>query len=265
MRARSSALRLLALLATVAATAAAQEPKPKELPDAPVAKQESVPQKHENSFNATIEILARPSIFFPSLAASRGPLSGKQKFELFADETIAPSRFVSSALGAGIGQARNSLSGYGQEWGGYGKRFGSSIATAASNNFFGTFLISTLLHRDPRYFLSLHGGAGHRVGYAVSRIVVARRDDGKNGANWPGILGPLLAESLANSYLPVKEQTAGGTFQRYGLRVGLNAASNVLREYWPSINRSLRISKIAPGLKPNEPAPTPPPATRPSS
>jgi len=44
------------------------------------------------------------------------------------------------------------------------------------------------------------------------------------------MLGPLLAESLANSYLPVKEQTAGRTFQRYGIRIGLNTASNALRE-----------------------------------
>src|SRR6202045_3746025 len=257
MRDRSPALPLIALLLGVAATAAAQqEPKPRDLPDAPVAKQESVPQKHENRFNTTIEILGRPSIFFPNLATSRGPLSRKQKFELFADESVAPSRFVSSAAGAGIGQAQNSLGGYGQEWGGYGKRFGSSMATAASNNFFGTFLISSLLHRDPRYFVTLHGGTGHRIGYALSRIVVSRKDDGRDAANWPGILGPLLAESLATSYLPVKEQTAGRTFQRYGIRVGLNTASNALREYWPTIFRNLRITKIAPGLK-SDPAATP--------
>jgi hypothetical protein len=46
--------------------------------------------------------------------------------------------------------------------------------------------------------------------------------------------------------------------QRYGIRIGLNTASNALREYWPTIFRSLRITKIAPGLK-SEPA-----ATRPS-
>ncbi|HEV1994309.1 MAG TPA: hypothetical protein VGR03_08260 [Candidatus Acidoferrum sp.] len=264
MRHGSSALRLIALLVAVVATAAAQqEPKPRDLPDAPVAKQESTPQKRQNPFNTTIEVLGRRSIFFPDIATSVGPLSSKQKFELFADESVAPSRFLSSAFGAGIGQAQNSLDGYGQEMGGYGKRFGSSMATAASNNFFGTFLISSLLHRDPRYFVTLHGGAGHRIGYALSRIVVARTDDGKDAANWAGMLGPLLAESLANSYLPVKEQTAGRTFQRYGIRIGLNTASNALREYWPTIFRNLRITKIAPGLKSN-PAATAPGATRPS-
>jgi hypothetical protein len=104
-----------------------------------------------------------------------------------------------------------------------------------------------MLHRDPRYFVTLHGGAGHRIGYALSRIVISRNDEGRNGTNWPGILGPLVAETLANSYLPVKEQTGGRTMQRYGIRIGLNTASNALREYWPTIFRSLRISKIAPG------------------
>jgi hypothetical protein len=253
-----SALRVIALLAGVVATAAAQqEPKPKDLPDAPAAKQDKAPQKRENPFNTTIEVLGRRSIFFPDIATSRGPLSTKQKFELFADESVAPSRFISSAAGAGISQARNSLDGYGQEIGGYGKRFGSSMATGAANNFFGTFLLSSLLHRDPRYFVTFHGGVGRRIGYALSRIVIVRRDDGKDAANWPGILGPLLAESLANSYLPVKEQTAGQTFQRYGLRIGLNTASNALREYWPTIFRSLRITKIAPGLKPDPTRPSP--------
>src|SRR5713101_3491875 len=263
MRHSSTALRLIAVLvAMVATTAAQQGPKPAHLPDAPVAKQESAPQKRQNHLNTTIEVLERRSIFFPSIATSKGALSSKQKFELFADESVAPSRFLSSAAGAGISQAQNSLEGYGQELGGYGKRFGSSMATAASNNFFETFLIASLLHRDPRYFVTLHGGAGHRIGYALSRIVVSRKDDGRDAANWQGMMGPLLAESLATSYLPVKEQTAGRTFQRYGIRIGLNTASNALREYWPTIFRNLRITKIAPGLKSN-PAATPA-ATRPS-
>ncbi len=213
------ALRLVAPLLAVAATAAAQqEPKPKDLPDAPVPKQESAPQKRDNPFHATVEILGRRSTFFPNIATSAGPLGAKQKFELFADLSVAPSRFLSSAAGAGIGQAHNSLPGYGQEMGGYGKRFGS--------------------------------------------FLVSRTDDGRDGANWPGILGPLVAETLANSYLPVKEQTGGRTMQRYGIRIGLNTASNALREYWPTIFRSLRITKIAPGSNSN-PGATPG-ATRPS-
>src|SRR3989442_5305492 len=177
MRPSSTARRLIAVLVTMATTTTAQlAPKPQDLPDAPVAKQENAPQKRQNRFNTTIEVLERRSIFFPSIATSRGALSSKQKFELFADESVAPSRFLSSAAGAGISQARNSLGGDGQGMGGYGKRFGSSMATAPSTNFFRTFVISSLLHPDPPYCVTLPGGAGHRIGYALSRIVVARTE-----------------------------------------------------------------------------------------
>src|SRR5689334_11878979 len=144
MRPGTSSLCLIGLMMAVAATADAQEaPKPPDLPDAPVAKQETTPKKQKSTFDSTIAILERRSIFFPSIATSAGPLSSKQKFELFADESIAPSRLLSSAAGAGIGQAQNSLPDYGQGWAGYGKRFGSSMATAASTNFFGTYVISS--------------------------------------------------------------------------------------------------------------------------
>ena len=234
------------LLVAVDATTAQQDPKPRELPDAPEAKQESQPQQRENFLHSTIVTLSRRSVVFPEIATDPNPLGPKKKFFLFADQSIAPFHLVTSAAGAGIDQARDSLPGYGQGMSGYGKRFGSSLATDTSNSFFGTFLLSSMLRRDPRYFVTMRGGFKHRVAYALSRIVVTRTDDGRLGANWPGMIAPLMAEGLANSYLPVKERTAGRTFQRYGLRIGLNTASNLLREYWPSIFQSLGISKIIP-------------------
>lgn len=251
--------RLLVLALTFAGTAMAQE-QPKELPDAPVAKQDSVPLKHENHLQSTIAILGRRSLFFPDLAATKGSLTTKQKLELFAGDSIAPYHLLSSGIGAGITQARNSLPGYGQGMSGYGKRFGSSIATSTTSSFFGKFLLASWLRYDPRYFVMLQGGPGRRIEYALSRIVVARTDAGTRAANWPGAVSPLLAESLANSYLPAREQTAGKTFQRYGVRIGLAGAANVAREYWPTIFRDLRLSKIAPGMNsdPTLRAPKPP-------
>lgn len=241
-------------LATAGMGAAQEAPKPNELPNVPIAKQESpakakqdsAPQKLDNALHSTIEVLGRRSIFFPDLATSSKPLSPRQKFELFADQSIAPSRMLSSLAGSGISQAANTLPGYGQGGDGYAKRFGSSMASEASNHFFGTFLIPSMLHDDPRYFVKLNGGLGGRVGYALSRLVVTRKDDGGRAVNWPGMIAPLLAESLANSYLPMDERTAGRTFRRYGVRLGLSAAGNLAKEYWPTIFRSLRIARSAP-------------------
>jgi hypothetical protein len=247
---------VLLLLCAETATAH-QEPKPRDLPEAPAPQQEPAAHKHDNPLQTTFGILSRRSIFFPDLAASPGPLSSKQKLQLFAGKSIAPSRFLSSAASAGIHQAADSLPEYGQGMGGYGKRLGSSMATGASTEFFGTFLLASLMHRDPRYFVSLRGSPWHRIGYGVSRLVVTRTDAGSEGINWPVIIGPLFAESLANSYLPVAQQTAKQTFRRYGVRLGFTAGGNIVKEYWPTIFRNLRIAKIAPGLRP-DPAPRPP-------
>src|SRR6266436_5936323 len=204
MRHGSSGLRLVVLVLTLAARGQAQQ-KPKELPDAPVAKTDHL-QKHENAFHSTIEILGRRSVFFPDLATSSGPLSTKQKFELFAGESVAPSRFLSSAVGAGYGQARDSLTGYGQGMGGYGKRFGASMATAASTNFFSTFLLPSMLGHDPRHFVALHGSPGRRVGYALSRIVVTRTD---RGTELGGHGGPASGREPGQQ-LSSRERTNGG-------------------------------------------------------
>lgn len=246
-------------LALAVAVAAQAQQQPKVLPDSPAPKQAQSPERHGNRFETTVAILGRRSIFFPDLAASPGPLTSKQKLELFAAKSTAPSRILSSTISAGIGQARDSLPGYGQGGEGYAKRFGSSVASGASTEFFGTFLFASLFHRDPRYFVILHGGPLRRISYGISRLVVARTDAGTPGANWPGLLGPLFAESLANSYLPAREQTAGRTFRRYGVRLGFTAGSNILKEYWPSIFRSLRIAKIAPGLQSDSPQASPRP------
>src|ERR1700728_454430 len=124
------------------------------LPAAPTPKPQQTSGQHQNpgqqqsDFKTAIAILGKRSIFFPELAHDKGPLDTHQKLELAVDETISPSRFLGSMFTSGISQARDSLPGYGQGWTGYGKRFGSSLASTASNNIFGTFLLPSVLHQD---------------------------------------------------------------------------------------------------------------------
>ncbi len=249
------------MLAAHGAALAQQEPRSSNLPDAPTPKQEQSDsaQKPANTpLRTTIQVLGERSVFFPELAVDKGRLGPRKKLELAVDETVAPSRFLGSAFTAGIGQARNALPGYGQGWNGYGKRIGSSVASNASSHFFGTFLVPSIAHQDPRYFVKLYGTTGQRVGYALRRVVVTRTDTGGEAFNWSNVLGGLLAEALANSYLPSGERTAGKTFSRFGFRIGFGALDNVVKEYWPTIFRSLRITKLTPSERSDPGTVTPP-------
>jgi hypothetical protein len=217
------------------------------LPDAPVPQDSPQPAEQQKSqLKQTIEVLGKRSIFFPELAHDHGPLDGRQKFELAVDETIAPSRFIGSAFTAGISQARDSLSGYGQGWAGYGKRYGSSVASNATSHLFGTFLLPTALHEDPRYFVKIFGSPRSRILYAMTRVVITRADDGRSTFNWSNVMGGLMAEGLATSYLPDSERTAAKTFTRFGVRIGFSALNNIVKEYWPTIFKSLRMNKLIP-------------------
>jgi hypothetical protein len=218
------------------------------LPDAPTPQNrpQQADQGPKAQLKQTMEVLGKRSIFFPELAHERRPLTSKQKFQLAVDETIAPSRFLSSAFTAGISQARNSLSDYGQGWEGYGKRYGSSVASNASSHLLGTGVIPSLTHEDPRYFVKLFGSPKSRILYAMTRVLITRTDDGRSTFNWSNVMGGLMAEGLATSYLPDSERTYEKTFTRFGVRIGFGALDNVVKEYWPTIFKSLRINKLIP-------------------
>lgn len=189
---------------------------------------------------ALYNLLEKKSIVFPDIAASTEPLSTGRKFELFVDNSVSVHTITWALLGSAVGQADNSPTGFGQEWGGYGKRFGASMARQASSEFFGTFILASVLHQDPRFYPDLHPTFGHAVKYSVKRVFICSNDEGRHVANWSGLAGPALAEVLANAYWPERNRTPGDTLLRYGLDLATRAGGNMLREYWPVFYGKIR-------------------------
>jgi hypothetical protein len=181
-------------------------------------------------------LLQEKSIVFPDIAASTEPLSSGQKFQLFVDNSISVHTITWAALGSAVGQADNSPTGFGQGWDAYAKRFGSSMARQASSNFFGEFVLASVLHQDPRFYPEIRPSLGQAIKYSVKRVFVTRNDDGRDVTNWSGLLGPAMSEGLANVYWPERNRTVGDTFLRYGLDLATRAGGNMLREYWPVVH-----------------------------
>ncbi|MGA7969990.1 MAG: hypothetical protein WA800_09055 [Terriglobales bacterium] len=193
-------------------------------------------------------LLDEKSIVFPDIAASTQPLTPSEKFEMFVDNSISVHTIMWSALGSAVGQADDSPTGFGQGWDAYANRFGSSMARGASSEFFGTFILASAMHYDPRFFPERDPSLGHAIAYSVSRVFISRADDGRRVVNVPGLVGPLLGEALANVYWPDRNRTVGDTFFRYGLDLATRAGGNMLREYWPVVYRKLSHTTAALGL-----------------
>jgi hypothetical protein len=189
---------------------------------------------------ALYNLLQKKSIVFPDIAASMERLSTGQKFKLFVDNSVSVHTLTWAALGSVVGQADNSPTGFVHGGDAYAKRFGSSMARQASSNFFGTFVLASALHQDPRFYPEIKPRFSHAVKYSVQRVFVTRNDDGRDEVNWSGLTGPLMAEGLANVYWPDQNRTVGDTFFRYGLDLATKAGGNMLREYWPVLYGKIR-------------------------
>jgi hypothetical protein len=226
--------------------AAARQNPSVALPNAPSSSAQS-PQtsKGNNPIQGSValaQVLERKSLVFPDIATTKGRLSPWDKFKLAANNSIAVST-IGAALGsAAYGQAVDSPEGYGQGGEGYAKRFGANMGRAASDNIFGTFLIASVMHEDPRFYVQRGLSFRQSIKYAAVRIVKTRSDDGQPVPNFAGLLGPLAGETLANTYYPEGNRGVGDTFIRYSSDLGWRFAGHLLKQYWPDINRKLRLT-----------------------
>lgn len=196
------------------------------------------------------QLLERKSLVFPDLATNTGRLDSWQKFKLAANNSVSLSTIGVALIASARGQAINSPPGYGQGVEGYGKRFGAGMARAASNNLFGTFLIASLAHEDPRFYVKKSLSFKQSVKYAAVRVAVTRSDSGMQMVNFAGLLGPLAGEALANTYYPKGNRGVGHTTIRYASDLGWGFAGNLLRQYWPNINKRLRLLPPVPESPP---------------
>ena len=90
--------------------------------------------------------------FYISYVPDAVPLTSKQKFKLAWKTIVDPVTFAWNGAVAGVEQAQNDFSGYGQGAQGYAKRYGAAYADVVTGTFIGSAILPSLLKQDPRYF-----------------------------------------------------------------------------------------------------------------
>lgn len=244
--ARTACLILAAAWFSICNCAVAQQTPP----DAPSQTEPSpATQQPANPIQSSVvlfKLLQQKSLVFPDLATSEGHLSSWEKFKLAANNSVALSTLGEAMIGSGYGQVTNRPSGYHQGFEGYGKRLGADMARAASDNLFGTFVLASVLHQDPRFFVKKNLSLGQSVKYAAVRVLYTSTDSGARQINYSGLIGPAMSEGLANAYYPDENRTAASTLSRYGVDLAWKFGGNLLRQYWPTINRKIRLAPETP-------------------
>jgi len=164
----------------------------------------------------------------------------REKWHYFVHETVSPLTFGGGTFNAAFSQVTNTDPKYGVNRVAFGERFGASLADIASQNFFGDFMVASAMHEDPRYFRK---GEGHsllyRAGYAISRALVIRRDDGRNTFNFDNVLGSALSSSVSNIYYPAASRTRRAIIMHFWIYIADNGFVNLAPEFWPDFRRKI--------------------------
>jgi hypothetical protein len=181
--------------------------------------------------------------YYVSYVPDAAPLTSKQKFSLAIHDTFDWTTFIGVSMGAGLEQATNRPSGYGQGAAGYGKRWGALFADGRSSDLLSHYVFASLLHQDPRYFYQGTGTTKSRLYHAVGSAFVARSDSGKTMPNYSYLLGDICAGAISNAYYPGSDRGAGLVFTNAAIGIAGRAAQAVVQEFLAK-----RLTKNVPKL-----------------
>jgi hypothetical protein len=165
-------------------------------------------------------------------------LTNRQKLSIAGKDSFDyPLVALAGALG-GLGQWTGQQPSFGQGLKGFGHRLATSYADQAMGNMFTEGVFPVLLREDPRYFRRGSGSPIRRAGYALTRVIVTHKDSGGVRFNYSEWVGNATAVAISNAYYPDNRNLVdNGT--KLLMQVGTDAASQVLKEFWPDIKRKM--------------------------
>ncbi len=172
---------------------------------------------------------------WPSLTDYK-PLTAKQKFQIAREDSFDRGTLILAGLFAGDSQLTNANRSFGQGMQGYAKYFGASYADLLIGNYMSEAIYPALLHQDPRYFRRGVGSTWSRLGYSIGQIFWTHTDSDRSQFNYSEMLGNSTAVAISNVYDQDNRSVANSS-SKLGLQLGVDMASNVLKEFWPDVIR----------------------------
>jgi hypothetical protein len=167
------------------------------------------------------------------------PMSFPSELWLATQDTFDYSDFIFVAALSGIDLAGKSQPTFGQGAQGYGKYYWHVFADTGIENYMAEAIVPWATREDPRYYTMGKGGFPKRAGYALGRLFVTRTNSGKSTFNLAEIVGAGGAAGIGNLYYPEQSNPWVKTYQRWGTQVVLDGVFNMVKEFWPDINKAI--------------------------
>jgi hypothetical protein len=211
--------------------------QPIDLPDDPQVSQTTAPSDEGQQTKRILGIF--PNFRAVSANVHLPPQTVKEKFVTATQDSFDYSSILIPAAVAGYNQLENNTPEFHQGAAGYGRYFWHSFVDQTSENYFVEFIVPTITHEDTRYYTLGNGGFLKRAGYALSRAVITRNDEGHNTFNVSEVVGAGAAAGVSTLYYPQAQRSFSNTADQWGLNVGIDAVTFLAHEFWPDVNHAL--------------------------
>ena len=171
------------------------------------------------------------------------PLSPGDKFKIASEDAFDRGTVILAGGFAAEAQATNANRAFGQGAAGFGRYFGAAYGDLVIGDYMTEGVFPVLLRQDPRYFRKGQGSGWSRLGYAAGQIFWTHTDSGGTEFNFSEIAGNSAAVAISTAYY-ADNRTAREATGKLGLQIGVDMAANILKEFWPDLQRKFRRRPI---------------------
>jgi hypothetical protein len=171
-------------------------------------------------------------------------MTPKEKAWLAFRNMVDPFNGITILGEAGISVAANSHSPYGPGMPGYGRYVGVSFTQDLTGEFFGTFLIPSLVHQDPHYHRMPEASIPRRITHAIYQVVWTQGDNSKGMLNYADLAGFAIDDAIGNLYVPGQQTNLPATMERYGIALATAPIDNFITEFLPDVARRIHVHDV---------------------
>jgi hypothetical protein len=165
------------------------------------------------------------------------PMSPKDKFIIAGKDTFDYSALFVAGVQAGFAMNSKSYPEFHQGVAGYGRYYWHTLADTTSENFFVGGLGPIVFKQDNRFYTLGHGSFRKRTLYAVSRVLITRKDDGDSMFNFSEVIGSGASAGLSTLWYPKQYQTWTKVGQKWLTSDLIDGFNFWWKEWWPTANK----------------------------
>ena len=120
----------------------------------------------------------------------------------------------------------------------------SSYTQDMTGEFFGTFLIPSIVHQDPHYHRMPHATIKRRIFHAIYQVVWTQGDNGKGMLNYADLVGFAIDDEISNLYVPGRQTNLPATAERYAIGLAIAPTDNFITEFLPDVASHIHVQIV---------------------